>query len=669
MPPRLEPYFVSHPPHRSAPLLVPLYASGAVVVAWAVADLLRAGAAGQASAVLLLAAAAVLAELFPVPTSLDDEGIKTTYAITFTFALLLYAGPAPAIVAATVASIVADLMARRAWWKVAFNASHNPLSLAAAAVVLAAVGDLPRAGGALPFTTARDLVATGLAAFACYATNTVVVTGLLAGIERRPVRSMLGSIEDLNLEALLLIAGLAPIVVVVADRPPLLPALALPLAFIHRIGTQAVERQHRATHDELTGLANRQLLLRRAAVAIDDGHELLLVAIGLDGLATVNQAFGHQMADGVVQEAGERLLAAFPDPAVVTRIGDTELAVLVIDGVDDRFVIAEQVRSALGDSFHCGSLAVDMATSIGSAVHPADAEDADLLLRRAQVAVQRARELGAGIATYHLDDDAEALRRLALVSRLRRAAAGGELLLHYQPKVRISDSVVVGVEALLRWQHPVRGLLGPSAFVPLIEQTDLATVITEFVIDEATDQCKAWREIGLDLRVSVNVPARALRGDGLVTHVQSALSRNDLPASRLLVELTEHGIVEELDDARRTLGSLRALGVEVAVDDFGTGLASLTYLHHLPVDELKVDKSFVAGMGEEPRLDAIVASTIELGHRLGLRVVAEGVERVDDLVRIRSLGCDQAQGFLLCRPVPAEDLALWAMGPVVTLKL
>jgi predicted signal transduction protein with EAL and GGDEF domain len=348
----------------------------------------------------------------------------------------------------------------------------------------------------------------------------------------------------------------------------------------------------------------------------------------------------------------------------VARLGGDEFAVLLTTGSGEAArVVAGKIQKALEEPLVIDGQPMDMAASIGIARFPDHGEDPSALMRAADVAMYEAKRAKTGFAIYDPSHDERRQEFLTLLGELRRAVDAGELVLHYQPNMSLAEGRVTGVEALVRWRHPQRGFVDPAQFIPFAEQTGYISAITKWVLAKAIEQCGVWERIGLRIRMSVNISARDLQmGDGLVQHVARSLVAAELPAGMLCLEITESGLMEDPGSAQSTLRKLRELGVATSIDDYGTGYSSLAYIKQLPVNELKIDRAFVAGMEADRRNAAIVRSTIELGHNLGLTVVAEGVETDHELAELRRYGCDSAQGFYFARPMPAASFERWLSG-------
>jgi diguanylate cyclase (GGDEF)-like protein len=433
----------------------------------------------------------------------------------------------------------------------------------------------------------------------------------------------------------------------------------------------AAEREYQALHDPLTGLPNRTLFtdrVRQAVAALGPDGRLAVLLIDLDRFKEINDTLGHASGDLVLREVGIRLRAGLPDSHLVARLGGDEFAVLVpaLPGWDAAVAVGQLVRATLGRPLPVEQLELEVSGSIGIALGPDHGDDPELLLQRADVAMYQAKDGHAGIEVYAPERDQYSPRRLALVGALRTAIQEGELTLRYQPKVELAGGRVVGAEALVRWHHPVHGQVPPDEFIPIAESTALIQPLGQFVLESALEQARRWRRAGLSLGLAVNLSVRNLMDPALVDRVAGLIARAGVAPGSLTVEITESGVMTDPEAAIAMLWGLRRIGVRLSVDDFGTGYSSLAYLKRLPVDEVKLDKSFVLNMTSDPDDAAIVRSTIELAHNLGLQLVAEGVENQETLELLASLGCDVAQGFHLARPMPAADLARLAAGDAWT---
>jgi diguanylate cyclase (GGDEF)-like protein/PAS domain S-box-containing protein len=426
--------------------------------------------------------------------------------------------------------------------------------------------------------------------------------------------------------------------------------------------TQAL--QYRALHDPLTGLPNRTFLLERLQEAIRGGEREMkpcgLLLLDLDGFKGVNDSLGHEAGDELLQQVSQRMRSVLRKADTVARYGGDEFAILPWGATDvaRSVVIAEKILQAVQIPFAIDDQPVNVNVSIGIAAFPQHAEDAEALIRRADVAMYAAKRARSGYSVYSSDQEGgENGGRLPLIGKLRYAIDQFELVLHYQPIVSTQDGRPLKVEALVRWGHPNHGLLPPDDFIPSAEQTDLIKPLTAWVLNEALGQVHAWSKAGIDIGVSVNLSARNLLDDELPDAVAELLRTWQVPAEKLTLEITERIIIAA--EAEETLQRLHAIGVQISVDDFGTGYSSLAYLRRLPVREIKIDKSFVQDMVTNWDGAAIVRSTVDLGHSLGLQVVAEGVEDEKTAVLLREYGCDLAQGFHISRPAPPGTLSPW----------
>jgi diguanylate cyclase (GGDEF)-like protein len=429
-------------------------------------------------------------------------------------------------------------------------------------------------------------------------------------------------------------------------------------------------REHEAGHDPLTGLLNRSAMserIRRVARAPlpADGRWAAMMVLDLDGFKAVNDTLGHPAGDRLLTQVADTLRASIRPGDIAARLGGDEFGILLTRLPEA--ARAEAIAGALLDRIRHGAYTVagielSVDASIGIALIPEHGRDADLLLQRADVAMYQAKRARAGIAVYDEATDPHDVSDLGLLGELRRAIESDELVLHYQPKARLESGDIVGVEALIRWQHPLRGLLSPDAFIPLAENTGLMAPLTEWVLRNAIDQSACWRETGLMLPVAVNLSPRSLLDKELPGTVLRLLADAGLPADLLELEITETAIMTDPEGAVQMLTQLQALGVRVSIDDFGTGYTSLSYLKQLPVHTLKIDRVFVADILENTKDQAITESIIALGHKLGFSVLAEGIESEAVWQRLRSLHCDEGQGYHLGRPMPSVDLLRWVLA-------
>ncbi len=434
-----------------------------------------------------------------------------------------------------------------------------------------------------------------------------------------------------------------------------------------------VELAHQALHDALTGLPNRGLLRDRLAQALTrlGRHESTLAVLfcDLDRFKVVNDSLGHGAGDTLLIDVARRLEDVLRAGDTAARFGGDEFVILCedISGVHQAITIAERVSSVLAAPFVLGDDEAFIHTSIGIAMASGPSARPEALLRDADSAMYRAKEKGGG--AYEVFGDAlraRAVRRLETENALHRALERDEFVLHYQPQTSLATGAVVGVEALVRWQHPDRGLVAPGEFIGTAEETGLILEIGAWVLREACAQAARWAEgsrRGSPLRMSVNLSARQCIQSDLVSMVAAVFGETGVDPAVVCLEITETAAIADLEAGVGVLDRLRALGVTLAIDDFGTGWSSLRALQRFPVGEVKIDKSFIDGVARDPQEAAIVAAVISLSHALGLRTVAEGVENVAQVDRLRTLGCDVAQGFFFWRPVPADELTQLLSAP------
>jgi diguanylate cyclase (GGDEF)-like protein len=383
----------------------------------------------------------------------------------------------------------------------------------------------------------------------------------------------------------------------------------------------------------------------------------------LDRFKFVNDSLGHGVGDHVLRQVGMRLDALLGSEGCVARLGGDEFALLVPALHSEQVIeLAQNVIATLERPISFQDQPLDVGASIGIAYFPEHAADAQTLLRNADIAMYVAKRNKIGYTVYDPKFDTSQQEHLSLLGELRHAVEHGELRLYYQPKVSLASSTVHAAEALIRWVHPTKGLVPPALFIPFAEHTGYIKVLTRWVLEEAIRQCGVWRREGLQLQVSVNISARDLMNRDLPEAISALLTEHEVPAGMVCLEITESGFMEDPAHAQKVLERLAHIGLQLSIDDYGTGYSSLSYIMQLPVTELKIDRSFVSHMSEDRDLTTIVRSTIELGHSLGLKVVAEGVEDGQGFALLRELGCDGAQGYFMSPPLPADAFRRWYEG-------
>jgi diguanylate cyclase (GGDEF)-like protein/PAS domain S-box-containing protein len=443
------------------------------------------------------------------------------------------------------------------------------------------------------------------------------------------------------------------------------------VAFVRDVSVsknQLVMLRHQAMHDALTDLPNRAMLFERLDRALNDARtndgRVGLLLMDLDRFKEVNDSFGHHFGDMLLKQVAFRLCNQVGRNDTVARLGGDEFAVVVPDIIEssDVAVIARRILNTLQQPFVVEGQVLEVGGSIGIAMYPTHGADSRTLLRRADVAMYAAKQSQSGY-TFHRDD-AEASRssdHLTLVVQMRGAIERNEFELYYQPKLHLRSGLVTRAEVLIRWNHPTRGLLAPAAFVPVAERTGLIRTITDWILDRALQQCREWQDAGAPVHLAVNVSAKSLQEQTLPAKVNAMLDKWNVDPRFLKIEITESSIMADPAHALAILAMLQSMGVRLSVDDFGTGYSSLIHLRQLPIDEIKIDRSFVAGMVENEADAAIVRTVIDLAHNLGKQVCAEGVEDEATWRMLCDMGCDLAQGYWLSKPLPAAELMQWLM--------
>ena len=439
-----------------------------------------------------------------------------------------------------------------------------------------------------------------------------------------------------------------------------------------RLQRQAEENRHQSLHDTLTGLPNRTLFHDRVQQALltgrREGLRLAVMIMDVDRFKEINETLGHQNGDRLLRLIALRLKGTLRESDTIARLGGDEFGLLLpkVDPPGAAAQVARKVLKALKDEpLLVGGLTLDVGASIGIALFPEHGEDVDTLLRRADVAMYAAKESLTGYESYREDHNRYSPSRLALAGELRRAIEDRSLILHYQPKAELGSGRIRGVEALVRWPHPSRGLLTADEFVPLAENTGLIKALSLFVLDTGLRQLRTWRRSGLDVSVAVNISAANLHDPRFPREVKQLLRKWKVDPSWLELEITESSIMKDSIRGLEVLAELSGMGVRLSIDDFGTGYSSLAYLKQLPVHEIKIDKSFVLGLVADPSAAMIVRSVIDLGRNLGLSVVAEGVETEAIWDHLGTLGADLAQGFYLARPAPSDEIGAVLAGSTV----
>jgi diguanylate cyclase (GGDEF)-like protein len=609
------------------------------------------------------AAVVVLGELFPVSIPRQDDTISITVSTTFAFAVLLFFGTGPGTLVYALASVIGDIVTRTTWWKALFNFGQYALTVAASGALLdSAIG----LGNGLTRFEGHELPWIAAAGAVFFLMNVVALGGLRVLGHDIPLPVILR--EELSLHGVVTgtLLAIAPIVVVVAETAPLLvPMILAPMVVAYWTAKVTGDKDHQSMHDSLTGLPNRVLFFRRVNAALRVSHassaSTAVMIVDLDHFKEINDTLGHHVGDLLLVEVGKRLAEVTGSEAAVARLGGDEFAVLLRSVLDRSEVehTAAELIDALEQPFTIADTRLDVGASVGSALFPEHGGDAERLIQRAEIAMGAAKSGPGTPVIYSSTLDQHSPERLALVGELRQAIAERRLLLNYQPKVSLRTGQVDGLEALARWVHPQRGFIPPDEFIPLAERTGLIRPLTTLVVEEALRQYLQLREAGHDLSVAVNLSARILGDPQFPDELAELLATAGVEASKLHLEITESMIMEDRSRSMEVLDQLHEMGHPLSIDDFGTGYSSLAYLKRLPVDEIKIDKSFILNLGVDSDDEMIARSTVDLGHNLRLRVVAEGVETPEAWHKLAEMGCDQAQGFLMSRPLPPGELGRW----------
>ncbi|MGX6606943.1 putative bifunctional diguanylate cyclase/phosphodiesterase [Micromonosporaceae bacterium Da 78-11] len=592
-------------------------------------------------------------------------------SICFTFAIALAWGFLPALAVQLIAVAVAGVRMRHPARRTVHLAVQHAVALGAAATVAGIfslhIGPRPDWDDALLTVAAASawiLARYGLAALVARS----VSDRRRREDRRRADRRHRFGVEVLATGALLL---LGPVVLATAQVGlPFVPLVLLALHAVHRMVRSAGEFERAARVDALTGLPNRKAL--HASVSergLDRGprseRQLALLLLDLDRFRNVNDALGHSFGDRLLVEVAHRLADVVPAHDLVVRLGGDEFAVLAtrVDGAPGARRIAGHLAEALNRPFALDGMPVDVTASIGIALQTERGGDGASLLREAEAAMYDAKQRGDQVSVYGPDAAHHSPDRLALLADLRRALREGEpddgITLFYQPQIAIATGEVVGVEALLRWQHPVRGMVGPEELIRVAEPTPVMRLLTERVLHDVVAQVAAWREAGRPMRAAVNVSVRDLHAGDIADRIDDLLRRYAVPADLLQLEITESALMADPHRVLSTITRLDRMGIAISLDDFGTGYSSLQHLRRLPLAEVKIDRSFVLGMATDRGDAAIVRSVIDLADALGLRAVAEGVEDERTWRLLAAAGCHAAQGWFHARPMPAADLAEW----------
>lgn len=654
------------PPTRLLAVVLALAALALAALALLTVRWSSAWRAVDLGAMLLFGALIVVARRSPLPLAPHTKVLADTAPL---FALTLVLPPPLAVVTAALAVLVADTSAGAPWFQVAFHIAEAALRVATGATVYRLLaGDGPFPG--LP--PVPLLGAAALSGGTMYVLNTALVELMVLLQGRRPDLAALlrRRCEDGPHEAAFLALGLLT-AVLATEHLWFTALLAVPAMAVYRAFHASLTLQERlayqAHHDALTGLANRVSFTERATVALERAgrraQPVAVLFLDLDGFKQVNDTLGHSTGDALLAALGHRLRDRAAEGAFVARFGGDEFTVLLEGPAATQAErVAESLLAAVAEPVRVGEQELAVSASVGIACAPDGRTTVDELLRDADIAMYHAKAEGRGRwVTFVRGMDAAVRERVALERELREALARDGLTVAYQPIVDLHTGAIMGTEALVRWPHPTRGSVPPARFIPLAEESGLIVPLGRYVLSEACRQTRLWQaHTGQrSLTVSVNLAARQVREPGLVADVAAALAESGLASACLILEITESDLIRDIEGTLRTLRALKGLGVRLALDDFGTGYSSLSYLSRFPFDLIKIDKAFVDRLAT-PRDAALAQAIVAMAHALHMRVVAEGIERAEQVETLRRLGCAAGQGYYYARPQPA---------PVVTALL
>ena len=610
---------------------------------------------------LFLAVAAIAGEVKPLVVS-SRGGVRTlSTSAPFVLALVGVAGVGVAVLVQAIGSLADDIFHHRALKKSLFNTAQYAVSVFTARVVFAWLAGVPLFGGPANVEP-RDIAPLLAGGLAMFAANWLLVAGVVSLSTEQSLRSVLREdVRDFLVTnvVLLSVGGIAAIVT--KEGVGALVLLGAPVIAAHLFASAAARHSYDATHDSLTGLGNRGQVdfdLSRALEAARRSKTAGpgLVLLDLDHFKDFNDTLGHTVGDRILREVADRLRDAVPEGTSVHRTGGDEFAVVVNGGLSASRRVALDLLSSFDWPVPVESLELLVRASLGVAVAPDHGADGETLMKNADIALYQAKVERGMISIYSPTLDVNTLERLELLVDLRTAIEEKALYVAYQPQVDLDTGRTVGVEALVRWDHPLRGPIGPDEFIPLAENSGLIYPLTAFVLDTAVRQAARWREAGHDLRLAVNLSARHLSDPVLPDLVAGTAALHEFPLSALVLEVTETGILADPTRTDAVIRALRARGVAISIDDYGTGNASLGYLRRLEIDELKIDRSYVTNIRTDSQDLIIVRSTIDLALALGLRVVAEGIEDQLTTDALRAFGGVIGQGYHLGRPVAPKEI-------------
>jgi diguanylate cyclase (GGDEF)-like protein len=605
----------------------------------------------------------VIGELKPLEWRSGAEGSGITATWTFSIGLICLAPLGVALGIVALVSAALEMRSKKMARRIAFNVAQITLSLSVACSVIEAFGQqdgLWNPAGP-PFAW---VVAVMFAGFAAILVNAILTCGVLALSHRRSIFVVMRDALAPTWAIDLLLVAMAPVLVVMAVRSiVVIPMLLAVIAGIYMSAKSGMSHRYEATHDLLTGLPNRRMFYEQSELALSVARTrnrvLGIVVIDLNGFKEINDRLGHAVGDLALKHVATRLIEHCRSNDVIARLGGDEFAILLGNSttLDGASGAASSIAAALQEPLEVDGVPMIVSGSVGLAVFPEHGDDIDTLLGHADAAMYQAKAGQLGVQVYDGELDRNGPTRLGLLGELRHALTNdGELFLMYQPKVDLKTSTISGVEALIRWNHPTRGLLTAGYFMPVAEQTELMDEITMLVVRQAALQAERWRTLGIHVPIAVNISARNLSDYRFPEAVEQVVLEFDVPANGLEFEITENTVTADPARAEVILGKLKRLGIRISVDDFGTGYSSLAHLRSLQLDAIKIDRSFVKDLCTNNGDRMIVRCIIDLAANLNLTTIAEGVEDAETLAMLTQMGCNAAQGYFLGAPTDVADI-------------
>ena len=676
------------PPRSRALRLYEIGVAAPVIayIAWSlVRDPTQLTESGWEIVVWMAAIAAV--DLMPVPTSMSSVAFSLSFPIELSVAVL-YPVPIAGLIVLLGAADMREIRRELPFFKALFIRAQIAASVIAESIVFKIVvpdseniAHTPTGITQMP----RLLIAVLLASFVGYMVNLLFVAVYDSFITGKSpwafIRKIHVGVFGEFVIAYMALALFSVLVVrgyynfrafsVIIFMAPLLFARQMfqrthsLQAATDELAVKQAENEYQALHDSLTGMPNRMFFHQRLLDELERAKEtdtrMAVILMDLDHFKEINDTLGHHFGDMLLQEIGPRMASVLRDNDLMARLGGDEFGIVLPDLPNEEIAlrVADRLLEELEQPVSVEGLALDISGSLGIALYPMQAEDAETLLRRADVAMYVAKEKGGGYEVYQDSFDRHNPQRLTLIGQVRPALETGEFVMYYQPKVRLMDGRVAGAEALIRWEHPSLGLVPPDEFIPLVEKTVLLRPLTQYVAETVLKQWKEWAAMGIRLPIAINVSPRSLLDQDFPDQIQQLLRDYDIPPAFLRIELTEGFVLGDSGRTVTVLDALSGVGVGLSIDDFGTGYSSLSYLKRLPIEEIKIDRSFVMQMHVDANDFMIVRATVDLGRNLGLRVVAEGVEDLSTFDRLADFGCDEAQGYYISKPLSAVEFTRW----------